>query len=276
MWHQQEHVSTSACYPACYLGSFPAICSLGMLRQATVDLAKRINPLSHSQHRETLAACETVLTGDTLHASLKLRADTSNAAFVIYWVVAGDHFVVGGDYEREDFGAIHAHLHGSYAESSMEYRLDKDGTGPIASAYRDKKGVFVPNASACEAIQFDGKVGCEVTTLKRLELAKVYRISSVAFMPFEMGVLEFGTCHDLQPDKWFSLPQVPTSERLCMWVSSNVLRMSYPCAVVHNLPSFVCGSQCPSLRCSLPLSGSVLATASFGHHHPPTDRALRS
>jgi hypothetical protein len=184
------------------------------------------SPLSTRFTQRRSQSVSTVLTGDTLHASLKMRADTSNAAFVIYWVVAGDHFVVGGDYEREDFGAVHAHLHGSYAQNSMEYRLDKDGAGPIASAYRDKKGVFVTNASACEAIHFDGRAGCEVTPLKRLELAKAYRVSSVAFIPFEMGVLEFGTCHDLQPDKWFGLPQVPTSEKLCMRGSSCILRMS--------------------------------------------------
>ena len=71
---------------------------IGVSRTPIKAICHHNHLLSNWQH--------TVLTGDTLYASLKTRADTSHAAYVIYWAVAGDHFVVGGDFVRDDFQAL--------------------------------------------------------------------------------------------------------------------------------------------------------------------------
>lgn len=179
------------------------------------------------------SAVHTVLTGDTLYASLKMRADTSHAAYVIYWAVAGDHFVVGGDFVRDDFQALTGTRGSTYPQRSAEFRLSVDGKGPIAVCYRERRNIIIVDVETGD-IDFDadGTSATCVAPLRRLEKAKMFKIGSVAFTPFESGVLEFGTCTALQPASWPRMPHVPLMPKREM-----------------------------KLACS---SASALATASFG------------
>lgn len=118
---------------------------------------------------------------------------------------------MGGEYMHPDFSAHTRNQGSSYAQRSAEYRLHKEGTGPIGTCYREKRSIFIPDAT-CETVIFDSEAGCDITPLKRQALAKAFDIGSIAFIPFEMGVLEFGTCRVLSPNVWPRMPDVPTSK----------------------------------------------------------------
>jgi len=105
--------------------------------------------------------------------------------------------VVAGDYVTD---ARRAELKGkglekSFAEESEAYALDASGDGPVATVYKTKKPVFIKDMSS--------------SNMKRKDLAVKYGISQISFIPFEAGVLEFGTSDGPSTATWEEMPACP-------------------------------------------------------------------
>jgi hypothetical protein len=63
--------------------------------------------------------------------------------------------------------------------------------------------------------------------MKRKDLAAKYGICQVAFIPFEQGVLEFGTSEGPCTATWTELPKVPTMPKAAMRRGFENLGASY-------------------------------------------------
>eukprot|EP00440_Ansanella_granifera_P019985 gb/GFBE01021716.1/.p1 GENE.gb/GFBE01021716.1/~~gb/GFBE01021716.1/.p1 ORF type:complete len:611 (+),score=139.44 gb/GFBE01021716.1/:1-1833(+) len=132
------------------------------------------------------------LTGCTLQAALKMRCDTSGASYAIYWSNENGKFAIAGEYVTE---ARKEELKGkgferSFADESESYVLEASGDGPIATVYKSKEPLFVGDITA--------------SNMKRKDLAAKYGINQISFIPFEAGVLEFGTS-----GHWEAMPTCP-------------------------------------------------------------------
>jgi hypothetical protein len=142
----------------------------------------------------------TVLTGDTLNASLKMRTDTTDASYSIFWSALNGMLVVSGDYvaDKERDRLLELGLKSSFAEKSEAYVLDMQGNGPVAMAYRSGAPVFIPDVSK--------------SNMKRKGLAETYGIKQVAMIPMEGGIMEYGTSEG----GWSSVPTAPTMPKVDM------------------------------------------------------------
>jgi len=126
------------------------------------------------------------LTGTTLNAALKLRCDTTGAAYAIYWSEQGGKLKAQGEYAASPSAK-------DYTEGSKAFALDAEGGGPIATVQRMGQPAFVEDVS--------------LSTLQRRELALKNGVSQVALLPFEAGVLEFGNIRANQ--QWPDIPKAP-------------------------------------------------------------------
>jgi len=95
------------------------------------------------------------MTGDVLKASLKMRCDTSGAAYAIYWANIGGDLKVVGEYkaasyqkELKDRGVTV-----SFGQASKPFVLDAYGTGPIATVLKTGEPYFVEDAVTCNTLQ---------------------------------------------------------------------------------------------------------------------------
>lgn len=134
----------------------------------------------------TKCARNVPLTGKTLDASLKIRCDSTKAAYAIYWTRVNDELQVAGSYVAAPQAA-------GFVAESTKIKLDANGDGPIAQVKRTGENFFVADVA--------------LSNLKRKELALQYGISQVAMIPFEDGVVEFGTtCTSV----WQGVPPAPS------------------------------------------------------------------
>ena len=127
------------------------------------------------------------LTGQTLAASLKIRTDTTGAAYAIYWSRFGDTFKAADAYVADSVAS-------GYVQASKKVELDANGNGPIAMVKRSGDTQFVQNVAS--------------SNMKRKELAFQNGISQVVLMPFEDGVIEFGNART--SEQWDAVPSAPT------------------------------------------------------------------
>jgi len=102
------------------------------------------------------------------------------ASYALYWAREGDEFVPRADFTTASRKTSPATVRGddkTFSSESMGYRLDANGDGPVATAARSGKEVYIADTS----------------TMKRAGLAKEFGIKRVHFVPFDGGVLEYGT-----------------------------------------------------------------------------------
>lgn len=98
------------------------------------------------------------LTGRTLDAALKIRCDTTGAAYAVYWTQDNRELKAAGSYVAQAEAA-------GFVESSKAVILNAMGNGPIAQVKRLGQEIFVPSVRE--------------STLARKELALQYGISQV-------------------------------------------------------------------------------------------------
>lgn len=134
------------------------------------------------------------LTGLSMHATLKIRCDTTDAAYAIFWTKVRDEFTVAGTYAPPGSAAQ------GYVAQSESVSLNGLGTGPVATTKRSGQGLFVPDVSQ--------------SNLQRRELGIQYGIGQIAFIPYEDGVIEFGNCKSSQP--WLEIPQAPSMPKMAL------------------------------------------------------------
>jgi predicted membrane chloride channel (bestrophin family) len=127
------------------------------------------------------------LTGATLDAALKLRCDSSGAAYAIYWTNQNGKLFATGSYVADAKAT-------GYVSASKGFTLAADGNGPIAVVKRTGQDNFVPDV--------------RLSTLKRKELALQTGVRQIALVPFEDGVVEFGTVSTAT--QWTEVPKVPS------------------------------------------------------------------
>merc|ERR1719445_721171 len=72
--------------------------------------------------------------------------------------------------------------------------MDAQGDGPVATAFRTKEPHFIKDISS--------------SNMRRKKLAAKYGILQAAFVPFESGVLEFGTSDGPCTADWVKMPEV--------------------------------------------------------------------
>lgn len=136
------------------------------------------------------------LDGDALGAVLKWRCEASGAGYGIYWTEVGGSFVQSGSYVTPERKAElqERGISGSLAEESASVKLPADGDGPIATVAKTGQSVFIADARSSE--------------MKRAGLAEKYGVVSIALIPVEGGVLEFGTSDGASTSDWSQMPYV--------------------------------------------------------------------
>lgn len=136
------------------------------------------------------------LTGDTLQAAMKARCETAGAGYAIYWMSVRDKLVVANDFVTDSRKAVlkKKGFDKSFAEESELFAMDAKGDGPVATAYRTKEPVFIKDVAA--------------SNMKRKALAAKYGIGQICWVPFEKGVLEFGTSDGPCTADWDKMPEL--------------------------------------------------------------------
>jgi len=152
----------------------------------------------------------TPLTGCTLQASLKMRCDNSGAGYAIFWSEVNGELIAAGSYTSDAQMAEMKvkGLRSSFAECSKSYKLDASGHGPIAKVFQNKEPFFVADPTSAD--------------MQRQELVKQFGLQQVCFVPFEDGVLEFGT-----DASWTEMPHVPNLPKAAMRKGFENLGASY-------------------------------------------------
>jgi len=144
------------------------------------------------------------LTGNTLAASLKMCCDNSGAGYALYWIEQDGRFVVAGSYvpPARLIALKKKGIDGSFSEAYGNFTLPADGAGPVATAYKTGKPTFIKDAPT--------------SSMRRVDFAKTYGITSICFLPVECGVLEFGTSNDGSTADWGGeapqCPEMPKAE----------------------------------------------------------------
>jgi len=137
------------------------------------------------------------LTGCTLQAALKMRCDTSGAGYAIYWANENGKLVVAGDYITDARrAALSAKgLEKSFAEESETWTLDASADGSVATVYKSKQPLLITDIAS--------------SNMKRKDLAAKYGLAQICFIPFEGGVLEYGTSDGPCTATWEEMPKCP-------------------------------------------------------------------
>lgn len=168
--------------------------------------------------RAPAPAMFTLLTGNTLEAALKMQCDIAGASYAIYWSNVNGELVVAGDYTTDEARAANVKrgLVSSFAEQSEGFALDAGGGGPVATCFRENRQEYISNVAD--------------STLTRADIAERYDINQIAFVPFEGGVLEYGTTRGVGSDRQWDRkgpPPVPTLPCAEMRKAYELLGSSY-------------------------------------------------
>lgn len=86
-------------------------------------------------------------------------------------------------------------------------------TGPIATVLKTNAPLFIKDVAT--------------SNLQRKDLAIKYGIGQIAFVPFEGGILEFGTSNGASTADWKEMPQCPTMPKAAMRRGFENLGASY-------------------------------------------------
>eukprot|EP00418_Pyrodinium_bahamense_P089929 CAMPEP_0179041410 /NCGR_PEP_ID=MMETSP0796-20121207/16142_1 /TAXON_ID=73915 /ORGANISM="Pyrodinium bahamense, Strain pbaha01" /LENGTH=921 /DNA_ID=CAMNT_0020737773 /DNA_START=33 /DNA_END=2798 /DNA_ORIENTATION=- len=159
----------------------------GPQRKNTLALAGSGRPAAAAR-AEALVRRAVPLTGDTLGASLKMQCDTSGADYSIYWAAVDDTLVVAGKYISPDVDAAVSTMFLSKCENM---KLGKDNT-LAGMVYKTGLPEFLPDAPSS-------------SKSSRTELYQQCGIKSICVIPFEDGVLEYGSL-----SRWQEEPECPT------------------------------------------------------------------
>jgi len=106
------------------------------------------------------------------------------------------------------------------------FALPISGDGPVSMCLRTQSPVFIKDVQS--------------STLKRKDLAKKYGIGQIAFVPFEGGVLEYGTSNGRATADWKELPECPTMPKTTMRKAFENLGASYCLFWERDGDEFVC------------------------------------
>lgn len=162
-----------------------------------------VNSLKRPLKKTTLQdqAVHVELTGHTLAASMKMRCDTSGSAYVLYWVEVDGNFVVAGNYVPPEHKSVLKQEAGKKGWVQQCESLKLERSSMVAHIAESKEAVFMKDASS-------------ESSFTRTELCKQFGIVSVCIIPFEDGVLEYGS---FQP--WAQAPKCPTMPKAQMRVA---------------------------------------------------------
>merc|ERR1712048_1077893 len=112
-------------------------------------------------------------------ADLRKGFENLGASYAMFWQKQGNHFKVTADYVTDSRKRLLRETRGddnTFCSQSRSIRIDAEGEGPIATAFRTGKEQTVTDTSI----------------LQRAELAEEFDINRLFFVPTEDGVLEFG------------------------------------------------------------------------------------
>lgn len=138
------------------------------------------------------------LTGVTLEAALAMRCDLTGAGYAVYWAPVGgafkpikEHTTAARKKELSVLG-----LSKSFSEeTSMSLPLDASGENAVAKVRRTGEPIWIPSAVNSQWL--------------RKDLSIRYGIQSVAFEPYEGGVIEYGTGVGPATAEWSERPTAP-------------------------------------------------------------------
>lgn len=153
-------------------------------------------PLKKNMLQDKVAYVE--LTGHTLAASMKMRCDISGAAYVLYWVEVDGSFVVTGSYVPPEHKSLLKQESAKQGWVQQCELLKLDRSSLVARVAESKEAVFIQDAPAD-------------SLYTRTELCKQFGITSVCIIPFEDGVLEYGSLQS-----WAEAPKCPTMPKAQM------------------------------------------------------------
>jgi len=139
---------------------------------------------------------------DIIEATLRMRCDASGAAHAIFWRAPDG----GADGPRRNSITVETLYvspsrrealarmgeQRSFAEVSREFTLDPSGDGPVATAIKTRRPVFV-------------QVDSDEMPLRRKALAQSLGVKKLCFLPVEGGVIELGTTSDGCEAEWHGL-----------------------------------------------------------------------
>merc|ERR1719230_12963 len=91
--------------------------------------------------------------------------------------------------------------------------MDASGKGPIATVFRTKEPLFLEDPLSAG--------------MKRHDLVKEFGLQQISFIPFERGVLEFGTDIGEATASWTELPEVPNLPKAAIRKGFENLGASY-------------------------------------------------
>jgi hypothetical protein len=160
------------------------------------------------------------LVGSTLRAALKWQCDATGAGYAIFWTQSGTgQLVVTGDYTTDQRRqALRSQgMESSFAIDSEGFMINSQSDDPVAMCFKTKSHVFLNKASQAEML--------------RADLAKKYMIAQIAFVPFEGGVMEYGTSEGAEtaswPNNFAKIPKAPTLPKAEMRYAYDSLGASY-------------------------------------------------
>lgn len=132
-----------------------------------------------------------------------MRADMTGAAYAIYWTKTAEGKVKQvGSYTSPAYAnqLNYVGLSDSWPAASASFLAQGDaskggGGGPVGEVLRSREAFFVEDATSDDS-------------LPRKELAAKYLVGSIHILPWEDGVVEYGTCTSLS-DQWKAVPDSP-------------------------------------------------------------------
>lgn len=150
------------------------------------------------------------LTGHTLAAAMKMRCDTTGATYALYWVEADGKFVVAGSYVVPEHKTPLKERPGtklSFIQQCEKMQLAR--TTRLAQVAETRHATFISDTGASEGFT-------------RGKTCKEFGIKSLCIIPFEDGVLEYGSL-----SKWEHAPEAPTMPKAQMKDAFETFGASY-------------------------------------------------
>ena len=160
--------------------------------KANVENAKALEhsstrTFSHTIPRLVMSHCVTIPFTLDLGAVLQeLKGALDRACYVILWDTSGGQYRIIAHHVGKERRNQLKELRGddkTYCTESYGIAIDPSGHGPIASAARTGRHVFLANAAAPDA---------QTRHMRRAPLLSDFGIHDVYFLPVALGVLEFG------------------------------------------------------------------------------------
>eukprot|EP00930_Biecheleria_cincta_P008354 TRINITY_DN109775_c0_g1_i1.p1 TRINITY_DN109775_c0_g1~~TRINITY_DN109775_c0_g1_i1.p1 ORF type:complete len:659 (-),score=120.82 TRINITY_DN109775_c0_g1_i1:61-2037(-) len=145
------------------------------------------------------------LTGLTLEAAMKMRSDTSGADYVLYWAEVENVYVAAGHYMRPE---CHEQCSG-YIQACQGQKLDRSTM--IAKVATTRSPAFIQIQDEASSSTFTRRQSCQE-----------FGIKSVCIIPFEDGVLEYGS-----RSEWKEAPKCPLMPKADMKKAFEHFQASY-------------------------------------------------